>query len=304
MSNKKVNPVLTNYLGREIGTLDSAEKMISIDSIESHPLNGEYFSVEADAERIKELAGSIMVNGLMHNIVVKIKPGSEKGKYVVISGNRRLAAYRLLREQGAEGFDKIRSQVVRFDSEDEENLYFVHANTTQRQLKPQQLYRLAQLAAESYKKMKEEDNPKLQGVWMREYLAESLHINEKWAGMLVDLEEKIPDVLFDEFNKGNIGMSRLNDLVSLPKKKQETIAQQVVETEEGGKQFVEELIKSEKEKKSSGADVPKMKSLTSSSVGKSIDKFLDGLMQKIDDHGLKSRVQKISALARQEFDLD
>jgi len=61
-------------------------KLSNIDSFENHP-----YKVENDVN-LKELANSIKNNGLLNPIIVRPK---NNGRYEIISGHRRLEAFKI-----------------------------------------------------------------------------------------------------------------------------------------------------------------------------------------------------------------
>jgi ParB family transcriptional regulator, chromosome partitioning protein len=93
----------------------------------SIPMNGLYYGHEATPpinarrsgreDEVKELASSIEAHGLIHPLLVKLIEGS----YYVADGNRRLAAFRHLAEQGRVSPDEqIKCELDESDSDAEE----------------------------------------------------------------------------------------------------------------------------------------------------------------------------------------
>lgn len=73
-------------------------KDIPVEDIEYNEANAIYRELDTDTESIEMLAEDIARNGLLHNLVVC--PAEDKpGKYVLLSGERRLRALRLCRQQ-------------------------------------------------------------------------------------------------------------------------------------------------------------------------------------------------------------
>ena len=70
---------------------------INIDTIELNPHNDIYRQMDEDSD-VELLAEDIKRSGLLHNLVVYPKEGVG-GRYVLLSGERRLKALKLLVEQ-------------------------------------------------------------------------------------------------------------------------------------------------------------------------------------------------------------
>lgn len=104
---------------------------IEVSKIEPNPSNRKYFSLgnEEDFETLKETMDR---NGLLNPILVRPST-EEKGKYVILGGERRWTAANSL------GWKKIDARVVtsKLTSELEETLIIID-NVERRQLKPQE----------------------------------------------------------------------------------------------------------------------------------------------------------------------
>ena len=97
---------------------------IKIDNIELNP-NNDYNSSDTE-EEIRELSEDIRRNGLLHNIVVSY---TESGTYRLLSGERRLRAYRLLFEETKEAkFSSIYALIRKGLSDVEEMIILDAAN--------------------------------------------------------------------------------------------------------------------------------------------------------------------------------
>ena len=111
-------------LGDITGGASSKYEYLALNSIELNP-NNDYN--EADSEEgIIELAEDIKRNGLLHNIVVSY---TEDGRYKLLSGERRLRAYKhIYAETGDDKYSNIYSLVRSGLSEIEEMIILDAAN--------------------------------------------------------------------------------------------------------------------------------------------------------------------------------
>ena len=86
-------------LNRSLGTDSDDYRSIPLSQIMINPQND--YSADDTEEDIRELAGDIERNGLLHNIVVSDRT-KENGMYLILSGERRYRAVRMLFEEKKE----------------------------------------------------------------------------------------------------------------------------------------------------------------------------------------------------------
>ena len=105
-------------------------RRLPVDMLEPDPRNREVYSVE----RIEELADAIeLAGGVLHTLVVQ--PKGEDGKHMIISGERRWTACKLLAERGAgEKFRKVPCLIQWEEDKDVLQLMQLLTNSTARQL--------------------------------------------------------------------------------------------------------------------------------------------------------------------------
>lgn len=87
-------------------TIEYETKDIKLDDIETNPDNEIFRQADTD-EDIERLAEDIDRNGLMHNLVVYEEQEDGETKYVLLSGERRYHAMKLLASRGNANWNKV-----------------------------------------------------------------------------------------------------------------------------------------------------------------------------------------------------
>ena len=105
-------------------------KRLNINELYPDPQNKTVYSVE----NIEELADAIeLAGGVLHNLVVR--PADETGKYMIISGERRWTACKLLvNEKRMQQFAEVNCLIENEHDEDMLDLMLMLTNSTARQL--------------------------------------------------------------------------------------------------------------------------------------------------------------------------
>ena len=85
----------------DYSNMDVPTEVINLDMIRENENNAVYRAIDTD-ESIEKLAESIKMSGLIHNIAVSKKKENGKPYYLLISGERRMKAYKFLREKAIE----------------------------------------------------------------------------------------------------------------------------------------------------------------------------------------------------------
>ena len=83
---------------QDYSNMDVITEIIDIDLIRENENNAVYRNIDTE-ESIEKLAESIKLSGLIHNIAVSKHKEEGKTYYLLLSGDRRLKAYRLLRDK-------------------------------------------------------------------------------------------------------------------------------------------------------------------------------------------------------------
>ena len=106
---QKIRAVRNN----DYSNMDVPTEVINLDMIRENENNAVYRAIDTD-ESIEKLAESIKLSGLIHNIAVSKKKEDGKPYYLLLSGERRLKAYKLLRDRAIE--DGNSSDIEKYSS--------------------------------------------------------------------------------------------------------------------------------------------------------------------------------------------
>lgn len=295
------NPTMDGLLKRSIKKMqeDSWQQTIyiGIDIIKAHPWNFELFGDPRLDPSYEETRESIRVNGLMHNIVVKRDPDKFEG-YILISGHKRWTAFLDLSVEGLKDFKVIRSVVMKFDNEENERLYFLQANSTQRILTNNQLFILSENIKDLYNQMKLSNNPSISGIRKREYVAEVLDIGITKANNLLRLNELNED-LKNEYLKGHITNHQLTEILKLDDTSKKELDDVVKKNGKWDNKFLVQTIKNRNARKSIKY-ITKKNSPSKKSIFDLIEKRLLGI-KAISNFEDQERVNKIIEYCKEIF---
>ena len=133
-------------------------KRLNINELYPDPENKKVYSVE----NIEELADAIEIaGGVLHNLVVRAADETT-GKYMIISGERRWTACKLLvNEKRMEQFSEVNCLIENEHDEDMLDLMLMLTNSTARQLTDAEKMRQAERMTDILNRMKEQE--KLEG---------------------------------------------------------------------------------------------------------------------------------------------
>lgn len=210
----------------------STELNIRVEDIYPDPENKQVYSLED----IEELAASIQVSGLLHNIVVA--PADENGKYMLISGERRWTAHKYLIEHGYPEFNTIRSIVSNEESENLRKLQWITANATARKLTDAELANQALITWELLNKLKEDGAIKGN---VRDQLSKMLNISKTNLARYKKIENNMVPELREQFNADKLPISTAEKASELDASKQKELAERLNEGEHISLQEVKEL---------------------------------------------------------------
>lgn len=165
---------------------------------------------------IEELAESIKLNGLMHNLVVR---KLEDGKYEIISGHRRFHAMKTLE------FEKIPCQVKNASNLDSE-IMLIQANAQQRETTHLEKMKAIERLTELYKQKKEngEEIPKGK---TRDLIGKDIGLSGVQVGRYKKVSEKLIEPLKSKLDDGNITLTQATTLSGLKENEQEIILDQI-----------------------------------------------------------------------------
>ncbi|MBQ8697676.1 MAG: ParB N-terminal domain-containing protein, partial [Schwartzia sp.] len=177
-------------------------------------------------EGIDELADSILLAGrVLQNIVVKA--ADDQGRYMVISGHRRLAACKKLVEAGHAEFGEIAALVENEADENLRELMLIYTNSTSRILTDAEKMRQAQRATEILKNLKAEG--KFEGR-IREAVSRMLDTTGAQLARYAAIAKNLTNPeLKEAFEDGRLGVSAAYEASGLSDKGQEQIADKLAE---------------------------------------------------------------------------
>ncbi|SDO99832.1 ParB/RepB/Spo0J family partition protein [Selenomonas ruminantium] len=148
---------LMGLMNQASKTADGAPKYelrkLNINELYPDPENQKVYSVE----NIEELADAIEIaGGVLHNLVVRA--ADETGKYMIISGERRWTACKLLvNEKRMQQFAEVNCLIENEHDEDMLDLLLMLTNSTARQLSDAEKMRQAERMTDILNRMKEQN---------------------------------------------------------------------------------------------------------------------------------------------------
>lgn len=212
------------------GLLDESSKTrerypiveIGVDSIEGHPANVAY---SMDERSIKNLACSIKKDGLTDIPLVR---KLSDGNWQMLSGHRRLAAYRILASED-DAFSKMPCRVVE-NITDSQAITLLHtANYFVRALTVTERARATEALGLEVERLREE-NPELNGVRAAEIKASMVQqqTGKSISPKTIQREEKLARIIKDDLSRhwaseadeGRLSASSIDMLKELPREKQ------------------------------------------------------------------------------------
>ena len=191
---------------------------IDLDLIDPDPNN--FYSLDG----LDELAGNIELIGLQQPL--RVRPGSQPGRYTIVSGHRRRAALLMIRD-GYDSEDPDRKPwekaacIVEYGeaSEAMRELRLIYANAATRIMTSSEQSRQAERVTELLYQLKE------QGVEfpgrMRDHVAEACQISRTKLARLHAIRANLDAGLLERFDRGEIPEETAYQLQRLPKDIQE-----------------------------------------------------------------------------------
>ena len=190
--------------------------LLPLDALHPDPEN--FYSLDG----LDKLAESIELVGLMDPI--RVRPDGES--YVIVSGHRRTAAIRMIRDGGSDQFKDGVPCIVEFGggSEAMRKLRLIFANSSTRQLTSAEQSRQAEEVTRLLYELKE------QGVEfpgrMRDHVAEACNVSKTKIGRLHAIRENLKPELLNLYDHGTISESAAYELQKLPMDVQRYLAGQ------------------------------------------------------------------------------
>ena len=152
---------------------------------------------------LDELAANIELIGLQQPL--RVRPGSEPGRYIIVSGHRRKAACMMIRDGGSKMFDQGVPCIVDRDEASEalRELRLIYANAATRVMSPAELSKQAERVTQLLYELKEQ-GMEFPGR-MRDHVAEACRVSRTKLARLHAIQKNlIPELLFN-FDHGYIG---------------------------------------------------------------------------------------------------
>jgi ParB family transcriptional regulator, chromosome partitioning protein len=165
---------------------------------------------------IEEMAASIEMIGLLHNLVVRKVDNSIF--YEIVSGERRYRGIKKLYEEGKEEWKTIPCKVERNKDDIFTELELLFANSTARELtdyeKTYQAGRIKEILTQLKK-----SGYKFTGR-MRDIVAETINVSPAQMGRMESINEKLSPELKESFKEQDINITAAYELSRLPKEEQ------------------------------------------------------------------------------------
>lgn len=181
------------------------QRWVWLNQIEPDEFNGEIYSIAG----VEALADDIKLNGLLQFPLVRYMPG---GKYMIISGHRRVAAIRLLAKEDPEQWKMI-PVILDPDKDDTSaHIKLISANAVNRELSQgeimKQILKMYSLLTEQKKK---ENLPGR----VRDMVAKKLNMSAGAVGEYMTIEQNLLLGIKENFLKGEISKAVAVELSKL-----------------------------------------------------------------------------------------
>lgn len=186
-------------------------EIIPIDEIDLNQDN--FFNMFDSDETIEELAHSIEQNGLIHNIYVTKK---DDGRYLLISGERRLKAFKYLKKSA------IRATVAPHMDEFDILKKTFYGNTEVRDYSLEQRLQIIELYKEKLDELSSTGQYDVSE--FKRDIAEAFHINDRQVNKLVAISDNLNDELTDLLCQEYLDINLAANFSQLPDKCQSYIA--------------------------------------------------------------------------------
>ncbi|HDK41891.1 MAG TPA: ParB/RepB/Spo0J family partition protein [Candidatus Pacearchaeota archaeon] len=183
-----------------------------------------------DKEKIKELSESILSNGLINPITVT-PDKKRKGKYMIVSGERRWQGHRTA---------KIKTIPCAVKEYKDENSFMIESLVENIQREDLTSMETAKFILKIKKSMP--------GIVSNRELAKKIGVHELTIGEHLNLvDDKTPKEVKKAVEQGKLAMRSASMIKQLPKEKQVAIAEESMKEETGiGRSKIEEKIKEHK----------------------------------------------------------
>ena len=173
-----------------------------------------------ELSNLDELAANIELLGLQQPI--RVRPGEEPGRYIIVSGHRRRAAVRQLVEEGREDLRELPCIVERSaGSAALQELRLIYANSDTRKLSSADLSRQAERVEALLYQLKEEGY-EFPGR-MRDHVAEACKVSKSKLARLKVIRENLDARWKPAYERGKLAESAAYALAQMPMERQRVI---------------------------------------------------------------------------------
>lgn len=188
------------------------------------PDENNFYSLEG----IDQLADNIATIGLQQPL--RVRPGSEAGRYTIVSGHRRCAAIRILLDSEDGSGDPFRNGVACIVDAGEasaalQELRLIYANAMTRVMGSAEISRQAERVEALLYQLKEEgmDFPGR----MRDHVAEACQVSRSKLARLHAIRTNLDPVFLESFDRGELPEETAYQLQRLPNEIQTAAAEQL-----------------------------------------------------------------------------
>lgn len=202
---------------------------------------------------VEELANSILLVGLMSNLVVVYEPNDKGQEYKLISGERRLEALRSLYNKGHKEYEYVTCQVKKEQSAEEEEIEIIIANSSRVKTTEEMLQEAAKLKA-NLEKMRDEGK-QLKGFdlnkgRLRDVVASILNMSRTKVAQIENINNNLNSNFRKELVSGNLNFATANEIAGMKKEKQEELYEEKKDSIKDLKlKDIKDIKKEEKEEK-------------------------------------------------------
>ena len=181
------------------------QRWVWLNQLEPDEFNGEIYSIAG----VEALADDIKLNGLLQFPLVRYMPG---GKYMIISGHRRVAAVRLLAKEDPEQWKMI-PVILDPDKDDTSaHIKLISANAVNRELSQGEIMKQTLKMYSLLTEQKKKEN--LPGR-VRDMVAKKLNMSAGAVGEYMTIEQKLIFYLKQDFLKGELSKAVAVELSKL-----------------------------------------------------------------------------------------
>ena len=181
------------------------QRWVWLNQLEPDEFNGEIYSIAG----VEALADDIKLNGLLQFPLVRYMPG---GKYMIISGHRRVAAIRLLAKEDPEQWKMI-PVILDPDKDDTSaHIKLISANAVNRELSQGEIMKQTLKMYSLLTEQKKKEN--LPGR-VRDMVAKKLNMSAGAVGEYMTIEQNLIFYLKQDFLKGELSKAVAVELSKL-----------------------------------------------------------------------------------------